>query len=53
MSKFYGDQALQEAYDSGVDCAKNGANTKNCNFIIFSSPEMSKAWQEGSDSLQG
>lgn len=35
------------AYDMGVDCAKNGANTTNCHFSIFSNPENTKAWEKG------
>ena len=31
----------------GLNCAKNGANTTNCHFSIFSSPENTKAWEQG------
>ncbi len=37
----------REAYDWGKDCAINGANKVNCNFKIFSSPELTKAWESG------
>ncbi len=35
------------AYKMGKDCALNGANTKNCHFSIFSSPQNTKAWERG------
>ena len=35
------------AYKMGVDCAKNGANTTNCHFSIFSSSENTRAWEKG------
>jgi len=35
------------AYQMGMDCAKNGANETNCHFRLFSSPEMTKAWEQG------
>ncbi len=35
------------AYKMGKDYAKNGANTTNCNFAIFSSKENTRAWEEG------
>ena len=35
------------AYKMGIDYAINGANTTNCNFAIFSSPENTKAWEKG------
>ena len=38
-------------YEAGKDYAKNGANTVNCNFAIFSSPESTKAWEAGRDSI--
>ena len=40
-------QELKEAYKAGYDCGKNGANTVNCNFRYFSSPEKTKAWEQG------
>lgn len=33
----------------GYDCEMNGANTTNCHFSLFSSPENTKAWQAGKD----
>lgn len=35
------------AYKMGKDCAKNGANTTNCHFSIFSSRENTEAWERG------
>jgi len=35
------------AYKMGKDCAKNGANTTNCHFSIFSSKENTEAWERG------
>lgn len=35
------------AYKMGLNFAKNGANTTNCHFSIFSSPENSEAWVKG------
>ena len=34
----------QEVYNHGYDCGKNGANTVNCNFTIFSTEENTLAW---------
>lgn len=36
-----------EAYQRGYDKGKNGANDYNCSFRIFSTPENTKAWEEG------
>lgn len=35
------------AYKMGYDCGLNGANTTNCHFGLFSSPESTKQWEEG------
>ena len=35
------------AYKMGKDCAKNGSNTENCHFSIFSSRENADEWQRG------
>lgn len=43
----------KKAFEMGVDYAKNGANTINCNFAIFSTPENTKAWEKGRDSIKG
>jgi len=37
----------KQAYDLGFDCGKNGANTTNCHFSIFSTPERTRAWERG------
>lgn len=38
---------LAKCYELGYDCAVNGANTTNCHFSIFSSPDRTKAWEDG------
>ena len=38
---------LKAAYDAGFDCEKNGANTSNCHFSIFSTKEKTEAWRKG------
>jgi hypothetical protein len=43
---------IKQAYDFGVDYAKSGANTTNCNYSIFSQPEYLKAWDEGRKSVK-
>ena len=43
--------STEYAYKMGVDCAINGANTTNCNFSIFSSPENTAAWERGKRNL--
>jgi len=43
----YKNKELQYAYEMGKSCAENGANLINCHFNIFSSPEKTKAWEEG------
>jgi hypothetical protein len=40
-------EALKSAYDAGYDAGKNGPNTTNCHFSIFSAPEKTKAWEQG------
>lgn len=40
-------RSKEYAYKMGLDCAKNGANEKNCHFSIFSSPENTRAWEKG------
>ena len=35
------------AYKMGFDSSINGANTINCHFSIFSSPENMEAWEDG------
>lgn len=41
------------AYDKGYDCGVNGANEDNCHFAIFSTPENTKAWEEGKRDAEG
>lgn len=52
LHKLLSDDEL-EAYEYGRDYAANGANTTNCNFSIFSTPERTKAWEMGRDAEQG
>ena len=42
-----GERIVDKAYDAGKDCAINGADTTNCHFSLFSSPEIMKSWQKG------
>ncbi len=32
-------------YKAGYNCGKNGANTINCYFEFFSTPEKTKEWE--------
>lgn len=34
-------------YKAGYDAGKNGPNTENCNFSLFSSSEKTKEWERG------
>ena len=38
---------LTDAYNAGLDCALNGANTTNCHFTLFATKELTKAWERG------
>lgn len=40
-------RSTDDAYRAGYDCGKNGVNTTNCHFGIFSTPENTKAWERG------
>ena len=40
-------KSLEDTYASGYNCGKNGANTNNCHFALFSSPEKTKEWERG------
>jgi len=42
---------LKTAYEAGRDCALNGANTENCNFKWFATPESTAEWERGKASL--
>lgn len=39
----------EEIYKLGFDAGKNGANTTNCDFRCFSTPENKDEWQRGYD----
>lgn len=43
---------LKYCEEMGRDCALNGANTTNCNFRLFRSPEHTKAWERGKNSVK-
>jgi hypothetical protein len=47
MERKYENKELQHAYEMGVDKSKNGANTTNCAFHLFSSFEKKEAWEIG------
>ena len=40
-------KAAMTPYQAGYDCGKNGANTKNCHFTLFSSPDKMAEWERG------
>ena len=40
-------RSKEHAYKIGRDCAKNGANTTNCHFSIFSSRDNADEWERG------
>lgn len=40
---------LQNCYDQGYKAGYFGANTDNCHFSLFSTPEKTKAWTCGND----
>lgn len=41
------------AYEKGYDCGLNGANMDNCHFAIFSTPENTRAWEQGKRDAEG
>lgn len=36
-----------KSYIAGFDCAKNGANTVNCDYRHFASKRQTEAWEKG------
>jgi len=36
-----------EEYIQGFDAGRYGANERNCNFRLFSTPEKTKEWERG------
>lgn len=38
---------ISSAYEAGKDCTINGANTENCNFKWFATPELLAEWERG------
>jgi len=49
LTAFLGSPTLEFCYKMGRDYAVNGANEENCNFLLFGSPEKTKAWERGRD----
>lgn len=53
LNRFLGAKSAQArvdeeyAFDMGYDAGKNGADTTNSHFAIFSRPEFTKAWERG------
>ena len=41
------EENIRAAYNAGKDNIENGANETNCHFSHFSSPEQTKAWEQG------
>lgn len=39
-----------EAFEAGKDSVLNGANSENCHYSFFESPELSEAWECGKKS---
>ena len=39
--------SLEDAYRMGRDCALHGADSTNCHFALFRSPEMTAEWERG------
>ena len=38
---------VADAYKAGLDCGLNGPNTTNCDFRLFATKELTKAWEHG------
>jgi hypothetical protein len=34
-------------FEAGMDCARNGANVRNCHFGFFGSKESTAEWERG------
>jgi len=45
--------SLELCYKMGRDYAANGATEENCNFLLFGSPEKTRAWERGRDDASG
>lgn len=37
----------QDAYNAGKDAALHGSNMDNCDFVFFSTPELTRQWERG------
>lgn len=53
MRKIYDDPRLQYCYDRGFDAGKNGANKLNSHYLLFTSPDKTKAWEHGNKEGKG
>lgn len=42
-----GRPTASEAEQAGYDASKHGADTTNCNFRFFATPELTAAWERG------
>jgi hypothetical protein len=40
-------QKPRDPYQCGYDAGRNGPNTDNCHFAIFSTPSRMKEWERG------
>lgn len=40
------------AFVAGYNCSIYGANTKNCHYSLFASPELTKAWESGKEQAE-
>jgi hypothetical protein len=43
----YENQRIQDAYEAGCDCHRNGPNLVNTHYTWFATPEMKEAWERG------
>ena len=43
------DKTEAYAYRMGFDCGRNGPNTENCHFLIFSTQQNTKEWERGKE----
>jgi len=45
--------SLTEAFDAGVDCARNGPSETNCHVRLFCDRAHTKVWEAGKQSEEG
>lgn len=53
MNQSNNQSKVMTPYQAGYDCGKNGANTENCNFKWFDTPENTKEWERGKEESIG